>query len=396
MIDKNLCIISHKYHIKKGNTFVVKGGFKDLTNEIARHFQSVNLCVPVAHEESLGKESRYPYHENIRITSLPSFRGRKELLHNLWDVVVTMNGVVRKADVVYCMGPNDVGVLGMVIARLQGAKMFASLDTDRAGNVLRRDYSNRLVKYSKYSANKYFLYPLIRAACRHVPVFVTGDMFMGNYPEWMQWVKTTIRKNQIPPLSLSRPCQEPIHVVFAGRLSPVKNIDSLIRAVNKLDGSGLRLKCTIIGSGSLEKNLRQLVRCIDAPVEFAGQLPNADLIDSRFLGADIFVLPSLEERQGKVLLEAMACSIPVVASRVGGIPSVVDHGVNGLLCNPKNVEDIAQKIIEVGLDSNLRKRLIRNGYTYAKQHALDVEVERLINQVAQYHGFRLKCDNVKE
>ena len=392
-MSNKLGVISHKYHAKSGNGFKVKGGFQALTNEIACHFDSVNLCVPV--DKKVVHEGK-PYRANVEVTPLPAFSGRKGLLCNLPQVLACMHEVVRESDIVYCMGPNDVGVLGMIIARLRGAKMFASLDTDRAGNVLRRNYSSPLVKFSKYGVNKYFLYPLIRALCRHVPVFVTGDMFMGNYPEWMQWVKTTIRKNQIPPLSLNRPGEEPLHVVFAGRLSPVKNIDSLIRAVNKLDESSLWLKCTIIGSGNLENNLRQLVKRTGAPVEFAGQLPNADLIDSRFLGADIFVLPSLEERQGKVLLEAMACSIPVVASRAGGIPSVVDDGINGLLCNPKDVGDITHKIIKVSRDPDLRARLVRNGYEYAQQHALDVEVERLINRVAQYHGFRSKCDTPKE
>jgi len=132
-----------------------------------------------------------------------------------------------------------------------------------------------------------------------------------------------------------------------------------------------------------------LANSLDAPIEFPGQIQNRKLIESRFLEGDVLVLPSLEERQGKVLLEAMACSVPVVASDAGGIPSVIEDGVNGILCDPYSIEDIAQKISRVMQDPELRERLVQNGYEYATSHALDVEVDRLMNRVAKHYGLAL-------
>jgi glycosyltransferase involved in cell wall biosynthesis len=385
-IDRSLAIISHKYHVGAHNGFEVKGGFQTLTDEIALHFRTVNLCVPVANEKSGTGRS---YRDNLEITPLPPFRGRKGLIANLPEIWSVMWRVAREADIVYCMGPNDVGILAMVVARLQGKKMFASLDTDRAGNVLRMHYSPP-EKYAKYVANRFILYPLIRFLCKDIPVFVTGDMFLGEYPSWTQWVKTTMRRSEMPPKSMPvGKSQEAFHVVFAGRLSPVKNLRRLIHAIHMISTSGVSIRCTIIGSGQLRNDLERLANRLDVTVKFTGEITNEKLISSRFLDADVLTLPSLEERQGKVILEAMACSVPVVASHAGGIPTVIDDSINGLLCNPQSVKDIARKIKRVAYDLELRKKLVDNGYEYAQRHALDVEVKRLMDQVTNHYDLKM-------
>lgn len=384
MIAERLAILSHKYHVGGATGYRVKGGFPALTDEIARHFDRVDLCVPVR-RENLG--DGWSYRDNVEVVPLPPFQGRGELLRNLSAVISGMRRVVREAGVVYCMGPNDAGVLGMLVTRLEGRPMFASLDTDRARRVLQRDYSPP-VKYFKYAANRYFLYPLIRRVCRDVPVWVTGDMFIGEYPAWTQWVKTTLRSDEIPPLRVRGTGEPPWHVVFAGRLAPEKNIDTLIRAVEMLDAAGTPIRCTIVGEGGLRDELEGAAGASNAAIEFAGRIPRKELIDSRFLGADVLALPSLEERQGKVLLEAMACSVPVVGSDVDGIPSVVDHEVNGLLFNPEDPATVSQAIERAAGNPGLRERLVRNGHEYAREHALDVEVSRLIDDVARHYGLR--------
>jgi len=180
--------------------------------------------------------------------------------------------------------------------------------------------------------------------------------------------------------------------VFAGRLSHEKNLYRLIQAIDQLNKSGDPVRCTIIGSGELKGELEQLAASLDAPVDFAGQIPNEKLIESRFLHADVFVLPSLEERQGKVLLEAMACSIPVVASNTGGIPTVITHNMNGLLCSPRSTGDIALKIRKIIQSDKLKTKLTENGYRYAQEHALDMEISKLMGQVVGHYDLDLKAN----
>jgi len=75
--------------------------------------------------------------------------------------------------------------------------------------------------------------------------------------------------------------------------------------------------------------------------------------------ADLFLLPSQQESFGLAALEAMACSVPVVASRVGGLPETVDDGTTGYLCSPDDLEGMAERAIAILADPELGDRFGR-------------------------------------
>jgi glycosyltransferase involved in cell wall biosynthesis len=99
---------------------------------------------------------------------------------------------------------------------------------------------------------------------------------------------------------------------------------------------------------------------IQKNVRLIGQVPHQKL-PIYYSMADVFAFPSLYEAMGKVVVEAMACEAPVVASRVGGIVEIINHGVNGLLVKPKDVKSLRQSILMVLQDSQLAKRFSKKG-----------------------------------
>ena len=109
------------------------------------------------------------------------------------------------------------------------------------------------------------------------------------------------------------------------------------------------------------------------PISFLPQQSPAELA-SLYRRAAVLVLPSRREAFGIVLLEAMAAGLPVVASRTGGIPEVVEEGVSGLLHEPGDAEDLADKIVRVVRDPILRHRLIAGG----RERAAAGNVRRMI------------------
>ncbi len=113
----------------------------------------------------------------------------------------------------------------------------------------------------------------------------------------------------------------------------------------------------LVGSGPFEKKLRMRAAelGIRDKVFFFGHVPNNKL-SAYYNACDVFVLPSLYEPLGIVLLEAMACGKPVVASRVGGIPELVDEKV-GMLVEPKNPDALAKSILMLLSDADLAKKL---------------------------------------
>lgn len=131
-----------------------------------------------------------------------------------------------------------------------------------------------------------------------------------------------------------------------GRLTAVKGHEVLIRAAKLLLSSGLKIKVMLVGDGPLldplKKNADMLG--IGKAVLFVGHQENVpDFLEAM----DIFALPSLHEGIPMALLEALALERPVVATRVGGIPEVVVHGVNGLLVNPSDPVLLANSIREL-------------------------------------------------
>ncbi len=113
-----------------------------------------------------------------------------------------------------------------------------------------------------------------------------------------------------------------------------------------------------LGSGNSWKDLEEAIRSkgIGASVRLLGQIQH-NVLPSFYSLADVFVMPSYYEAFPKVVLEAMACEAPVVATRTGGIPEIVDEGVNGLLFEPGNATDLADKIIDLLKDSTSAQKM---------------------------------------
>ena len=177
-------------------------------------------------------------------------------------------------------------------------------------------------------------------------------------------------KVSIVPNGIDRPPSVPVtrdtqrlHLLFVGCLGQRKGLEYLITAMRQLREE--RVVLHIVGSAEDEtyfRYLQNLVRqwALENEVAFHGMVTQEALW--RFYAeADIFVFPSLWEGFGIVLLEAMAFGLPVVATRAGAIPELVDDGENGLLVLPADSDALAAAIARLIEDPSLRERLGRNG-----------------------------------
>ena len=143
----------------------------------------------------------------------------------------------------------------------------------------------------------------------------------------------------------ARPSGATRNVVYVGRLSAEKNLGVLVDAAGKLTGR-FDLRVTMIGHGACRDELQARARELGVRLDFMPVVDNADL--PRFLtDADAFVLPSLTEGHPKVLLEAMSCGVPCVASNVDGNRAIVDDGETGLLFEPRDAGALADRLERV-------------------------------------------------
>ncbi len=172
-------------------------------------------------------------------------------------------------------------------------------------------------------------------------------------------------------------------LVAAGRLAEVKNYPLMLEALAALRRR-VDARLLVLGTGELEAVLRReaIQRGLERHVRFLGFQQNPWRYIAR---ADAFVLTSRYEGFGNVLVEAMACGVPVVATGSPGTREVVNDGVNGLLVESHTADALAAALERVLVDAPLRARLIAGGKTRAASCALAPiihEYEALFDEVA--------------
>jgi glycosyltransferase involved in cell wall biosynthesis len=131
---------------------------------------------------------------------------------------------------------------------------------------------------------------------------------------------------------MPRAVGEPKTVLYAGRLSEEKNLGAILEAAAEVS-QRIKLQVTFIGDGPERPRLEARARQLQVSVAFLPFVEHARLAEL-MAQADVFVLPSFTEGHPKVLLEAMSCGLPCIASAVGGNLSIVDDGRTGLLFDP--------------------------------------------------------------
>ena len=162
--------------------------------------------------------------------------------------------------------------------------------------------------------------------------------------------------DDVPPLILS-----------AGRLIEKKGLSDLLQALRLLHGKGLPFRCQVVGEGPERARLEMQIRALglESVVSLLGACSQEELVE-RYGSATVFALPckvlANGDRDGipNVLVEAMACGLPVVSTPISGIPELIESGQNGLLVPPGNTAELAAAIELLLRDRELRQRLARS------------------------------------
>lgn len=157
-------------------------------------------------------------------------------------------------------------------------------------------------------------------------------------------------------------------VLYVGRFAPLKNVSLLIVAFAALRRVRPRARLLLVGEGALEGRLRAECRALNLrdDVIFLGARPLAEL-PAVYSMADVFALPSSFDNSPNVLLEAMACELPIVAARVGGVPRYIADEINGLLVEPGQPTALAAALGRLLDDAGLRVRLVAGGLEHVRQ-----------------------------
>lgn len=200
--------------------------------------------------------------------------------------------------------------------------------------------------------------------------YLRREVISENYPEKRVFcIPPSYQKLTGPTDEKKNKKNEHITILCVGNYREIKGQKYLIEALKMINNSSVILY--LVGSPDRDYpyylNLKdQVIKySLEKQVFFTGWLQGKDLA-RMYLSADIFVLPSIYEAYGIVLLEAMSFALPIVASKVGGISEIVKNGENGFLSLPSNPSALASALLKLIESKELRVTLGERGYEMLK------------------------------
>lgn len=188
-------------------------------------------------------------------------------------------------------------------------------------------------------------------------------------------------------------------LLFVGRLEWRKGIGTLISATNLLRNEVENFQVIIVGGKiyGKQKNFKDFKEYqrllkktkeekVQDLIRFVGRVDNGQL-PLFYSAANVLVVPSYYEPFGLVALEGMACHVPVVASRVGGLQTTIQDGITGLLFQPRNPLDLKEKVLKIFRSKELAKSLTENAYNKVRQDfswkEISLKIEEVYNSLIQ-------------
>ena len=381
----SLGVITHKDCWRDPEGIKTTGGFGRQMEELSRYFKKTTLLVPF--EEISEPRAGYAINiDNLRVIPFPLFDGTG--LSGKLDFLIKLPGILFQiwrayplCDVWQFRLPGYVGLLGVLTHKIRRSRRcFIWLGTDWAerikesGNALFRRWMARV-------ANN-----LINWALKDIPTFALGelaDKHGSSNPYAHSTISTITSMADFKPEPKSDLASPP-RLLFVGRLALEKGVFDLLEAVHLANHQGLPLDLTIIGDGPERERLERLTarHGLQGQVHFKGYVPAGGVLWQWYTQADMFILPSLSEAQGKVLIEAMSAGLPIIATRVGGIPSLIEHEKTGLLAPPHSPEGLLEEIRSLIQDPAKRRRLTENALAAARSYTIEGQTKKMMMQLA--------------
>ena len=205
----------------------------------------------------------------------------------------------------------------------------------------------------------------------------------------IQVIPNFLDVSRFRPLHLPRPDRSRKRLVHVSNFRPVKRISALIEIFRRVRQQ-VSATLVLVGDGpELPAAKAQLAAAgLEGDVEYSGEV--LDVV-GLFATADLFLLPSATESFGLAALEAMACEVPVVASRVGGLPEVIDDGINGFLHEPDDLDAMVASAVRLLTDDELHRRVAVAGRAAAVER---FSADRVVPQYEAAYEELLQTETV--
>lgn len=365
----HLVVVSHKIcwrSLDSPSGYVTDGGFPLQMQAISELFSSTELVLPseltAQHDGASPLKGRILGVKLLTCVDGSGFHRRINMLIWLVKNVPIIWRAVQSADAVHTPIPGDIGTIGMIFAMLQRKPLFVR----HCGNwFVQRTVAER---FWKWSMEKF-------AGGRNVMLATGGaDEPPSKLNSNIRWIfSTSLRQEQLLnalPRELSG--NRKLRMIIACRQEEGKGTALVIDSLPIILGNFPYASLDVVGGGSLLGKLKEQVKSLrlDDKVTFHGKVVQARVVEL-LRDSDIFCYPtSASEGFPKVVIEALACGLPVVTTRVSVLPQLIGSGCGALL-DKATPEDMAVAVREICSDRSKYTSMSARAIETARQYTLE-------------------------
>lgn len=357
--------------------------------------EQISLAVSVTPIQDIDRGNYRVVAEDlgINLLPLPGWRNLAESLtsipFSLSRILKTARNLLAKSDILWLRLPSVIAFFFWWLAKKQNKPVIMHV----SGNVLIAARSQKYKGLRRLTARlaSFTLHLLTRWMSRYGITLVSGGELEKLFstplhPVYQLDDILLSEKNLLAPRKTKGQAKE---LLFVGRFDYGKGIELLLDVVEELHVEFPALRLRLAGSGPLFEPIRKKIaeRGLGSYVKLLGFVHSNGPLQKLYRETDIFVLPSDSYPEGfpRVILEAWAQGLPVVATRLAGIPYRVKNEVNGVLVtpgNPKELHDALRKLLQ---DADLRYRLAEGGYETIRSSTFENQARRIRKLLHKYY-----------
>ncbi len=380
------------YHIplsSSNNQLSVPGYLGVFLDELAKNVEALYLVMHEASGVEIGEADYQLKGQNIKFISL----GRKTApWHRTFYPGSVLKKVLKEIEMCEATLVRSPSPLAPAFKRfIKRKKVFFMVVGDYqegAKQIEKRGLKNFLLNaYFRYSDRQF------RSFFPSTDIFVNSPQLFEKYKsetKSITLIKTTTLKDEDFFKKADLGLHNPVRILYTGRFDLTKGLRELIEAMGQLRNNKYDVHLNLVGwetskNKPIENQLKQMANelGITENITFHGKKKIGDELNEMYRTNDIYILPSYHEGFPRTIWEAMANSIPVIATNVGGIPIFLEDKKHAILIRPKQVTDLSNAIQFLIQNEEFRYSLVKNGYQLAKENTIENQTKILIKHISE-------------
>ena len=357
-----------------GRAFDTYGPFARFLGQFARHFQEVVVFAPATDQG--GYFSGCPIDApNIQVVPLPFFLTHAQAMRHAGGIAAAFRAHSRGLDAIYCRNTAPLGWLLWWFTRRRGVPFVYHFGSDPF-EIIAQSPKYRGV-YGLFARVAYTAdFQVQKHIMRRNYSFTSGEAICRRLRKYTANIEPIMDSSLLPEdYYLRNDCcrGSPVRLLYVGGLRPGKGLEVLLETVRLLRQADRDVVLDLVGDGAMQPILSDQARAmgIAEQVRFHGFVVMGPRLNECYNTADIFVLPSVSEGSPRVVLEALAHSLPAVATPVGNVPEMLDQGRRGVLAPVGDAAALAEGVARIIDDEVFRGTCIAEGFRFAKAHGIE-------------------------